>query len=106
MSFRVYRSVDDNITLITFEVVLRVVADSSGYSRTRLEASEGTQVKKKKSEYYMIIVVGLILTKTSVMRISVPFDLSSRPFIPLPRFILLAPSLVFSLLRSAMRGFI
>jgi hypothetical protein len=32
--------------------------------------------------------------------------LSSRPFIPLPRFILLAPSLVFSLLRSVMRGFI
>ena len=47
--------------------------------------------------------VGLILTKFSVMRISIPLDLSSRPFIPLPRFIrarrstpLLAPSLVFS----------
>jgi hypothetical protein len=46
--------------------------------------------------------VGLILTKTSVMRISIPLDLSSRLFIPLPRFIrsrlpttLLAPSLVF-----------
>ena len=47
--------------------------------------------------------VGLILAKPSAMRISIPFDLSSRPFIPLPRFIrsrrsttLLAPSLVFS----------
>ena len=47
--------------------------------------------------------VGLILTKTSDMRISIPLDLSSRSFIPLPRFIrsrrstpLLAPSLVFS----------
>jgi hypothetical protein len=47
--------------------------------------------------------VGFILAKTSVMRISTPLDLSSRPFIPLPRFIrsrrvpsLLAPSLVFS----------
>ncbi len=47
--------------------------------------------------------VGLILTKVSVMRISIPLDLSSRPFIPLPRFIcrrrplpLLAPSLVFT----------
>jgi hypothetical protein len=30
--------------------------------------------------------VGLILTKTSVMRISIPLDLSSRSFIPLPRF--------------------
>ena len=52
--------------------------------------------------------VGLILAKASAMRISIPLDLSSRPFIPLPRFIrsrrpttLLAPSLVFSPLRSA-----
>ena len=51
--------------------------------------------------------VGLILAKTSVMRISIPLDLSSRPFIPLPRFIrsrrpttLLVPSLVFSPLCS------
>ena len=48
--------------------------------------------------------VGLIMAKASAMRISIPLDLSSRPFIPLPRFIrsrrpipsisLLAPSLV------------
>ncbi len=45
--------------------------------------------------------VGLILTKTSVMRISIPLDLSSRSFILLLCFIrsrrpitLLAPSLV------------
>ena len=31
--------------------------------------------------------VGLILSKTSDMRISIPLDLSSRSFIPLPRFI-------------------
>ncbi len=31
--------------------------------------------------------VGLILAKVSNMRISIPLDLSSRPFIPLPRFI-------------------
>jgi hypothetical protein len=31
--------------------------------------------------------VGLILVKDSDMRISIPLDLSSRPFIPLPRFI-------------------
>ena len=31
--------------------------------------------------------VGLILTKASAMRISIPLDLSSRPFIPLPCFI-------------------
>ena len=30
--------------------------------------------------------VGLILAKASSMRISIPLDLSSRPFIPLPRF--------------------
>jgi hypothetical protein len=47
--------------------------------------------------------VGLILAKASAMRISIPLDLSSRPFILLPRFMrsrrvtpLLAPSLVFS----------
>ncbi len=46
--------------------------------------------------------VGLILSKSSVIRISIPLDLSSRSFIPLPRFIrsrratpLLVPSLVF-----------
>jgi len=45
--------------------------------------------------------IGLILTKVSVVRISIPLDLSSRSFIPLPCFIrsrrlipLLAPSLV------------
>ncbi len=52
--------------------------------------------------------VGLILAKASAMRISIPLDLSSRPFIPLPRFIrsrrplpLIAPSLVFTPRRSA-----
>jgi hypothetical protein len=29
--------------------------------------------------------VGLILVKTSAMRISIPLELSTRPFIPLPR---------------------
>jgi hypothetical protein len=50
----------------------------------------------------------LILTKASAMRISIPLDLSSRSFIPLPRFIrsrrattLLAHSLAFSPLCSA-----
>jgi hypothetical protein len=52
--------------------------------------------------------VGLILTKESVIRISIPLDLSSRPPIPLPCFIcrrrplpLLAPSLVSTPRRSA-----
>jgi hypothetical protein len=52
--------------------------------------------------------VGLILAKASAMRISIPLDLSSRPFIPLPRFIsrrhplpLLVSSLVFTPRRSA-----
>jgi hypothetical protein len=52
--------------------------------------------------------VGLILAKSSTMRISIPLDLSSRPFIPLSRFIcrrrplpLLTSSLVFTPRRSA-----
>jgi hypothetical protein len=51
--------------------------------------------------------VGLILAKASAMRISIPLDLSSRPLIPLPRFIcrrrplpLLDSSLVFTPRRS------
>ncbi len=47
--------------------------------------------------------IGLILTKASDMEISIPLDLSSRPFIPPPRFmrsrrpvLLLAPSFVFT----------
>ena len=53
-------------------------------------------------------VVGLIMAKTSGIRISIPLDLSSRPSVPLPRFIrsrrptpLLAPSLVLFPPRSA-----
>jgi len=53
---------------------------------------------------------GLILEKVSVMRISIPLDLSSRSFIPLPCFIrsrrpipLLAPSLVLFPQLSAKR---
>ena len=52
--------------------------------------------------------VGLIMTKTSAMWISIPLDLSSRPFVPLPCFIrsrrptpFLAPSLVLFPPRSA-----
>jgi len=52
--------------------------------------------------------VRLLLVKALAMRISIPLNLSSRPFIPLPMFIrsrrqtpLLAPSLVFIPQRSA-----
>ena len=31
--------------------------------------------------------VGLILAKASVMRVTIPIDLSTRSFIPLPRFL-------------------
>ena len=54
--------------------------------------------------------VGLTLTKESVMRISIPLDLSSRPFIQVSRFIrsrfptpLLDPSLVLFPPRSTSR---
>ncbi len=64
---------------------------------------------------YVHPIVGLILEKVSTMRISIPFDLSSRSFIPLPCFIrsrlpttLLVPSLVFPpnvLAKRHMMGF-
>jgi hypothetical protein len=31
--------------------------------------------------------VGLILAKSSVIRVTIPIDLSTSPFIPLPRFL-------------------
>ncbi len=53
--------------------------------------------------------MGLILAKASAMRISIPLVLSSRPFIPPPRFLrsrrsttLLTPSRVFSALSPAL----
>ncbi len=59
----------------------------------------------------LILAVGLILGvdfKASVMRIPIPLDLSSRPFIPLPCFMrsrrdptLLVPSFVFTPRRFA-----
>ncbi len=52
--------------------------------------------------------VGLIMTKTSAIRISIPLDFSSRSCVPLPHFIrsrrptpFLAPSLVLFPPRSA-----
>jgi hypothetical protein len=39
--------------------------------------------------------VGLILDKTSVIRVTIPIDLSSRPFIPLPRVLTLVECLLF-----------
>jgi hypothetical protein len=47
------------------------------------------------------VSIGLMLAQVSVMRVTIPLDLSTRSFIPLPRFIrtrnttsLLTPSLV------------
>jgi hypothetical protein len=70
---------------------------------------ESGQFRFLRATHYVNIKgsVGLILAKASAMRISIPLDLSSRPFIPLPRFIcrrrplpLLASSLVFTPRRS------
>jgi hypothetical protein len=66
---------------------------------------ESDQFRFRRAAYYdnMKGSVGLILTKDSVMRISIPLDLSTRSFIPLPCFIrsrvpttFLVPFLVFS----------
>ena len=52
--------------------------------------------------------IGLMLAKASVMRVTIPLDLSTRSFIPLPRFIqtrtttsLLTPSLMLFTQSSA-----
>jgi hypothetical protein len=55
--------------------------------------------------------VGLILAKAPAMRVTIPIDLSTRPFIPLPRFLnsrrvspLLNQSLVLIPPQSALNG--
>ena len=57
------------------------------------------------------VAVGLIMAKASDMRISIPLDLLSRSFIPLPRFIrscrptpVLVPSLVLFPPSSTLSG--
>ncbi len=79
-------------------VLANVIPEESGQFRFRCAASLD-DIKGS---------VGLILEKDSDMRISIPFDLSSRSFIQLPCFIrprlpttLLAPSLVFPPVCSA-----
>ncbi len=76
---------------------------------TQIELEESGQFRLLRVVSYVNIKgsVGLILVKASDMRISIPLDLSFRPFIPLTRFIcrrralpLLAPSLVFTPRRS------
>ncbi len=70
---------------------------------------ESDQFRFLRTDYYAIIKgsVGLILVKTSDMRISIPLVLSSRSFIPPSRFLrsrhplpLLVPFLVFTPRRS------
>jgi hypothetical protein len=70
---------------------------------------ESTQFRFLRAAHYVNIKgsVGLILERVLDMRISIPLDLSSRPFIPLSRFIcqrrplpLLESSLVFTPRRS------
>ena len=87
------------------------------FLHTQREASALTNDIPEKSGHFRFLhdvclvnikgSVGLILTKTSTIRISLPIDLSSRPFIPPPCFLrsrrpttLLTPSLVFSPLPS------
>jgi hypothetical protein len=100
-SGRVY----DDFSLLLF---LHAHRETSGLSNEIPEESE--QFRFLRTDCYANIKgsVGLILSKASAMRISIPLDLSSRPFIPLPRFMrsrrdatLLVPSLVFTPRRYA-----
>ncbi len=110
-------------TPLSRTVFMPVVVDTSGriyddFSRllflhARREASALANELQEESEQFRFLraacyanikgSVGLILVESSPIRISIPLDLSSRPFIPLPRFMrsrraapLLAPSLVFT----------
>jgi hypothetical protein len=92
---------------------LREVARKKLFLHAHREASTLTnEIPEESGQFRFLRVVcyanikgsvGLILAKASAMRISIPLKLSSRPFIPLPRFIcrrrplpLLASSLVFT----------
>jgi hypothetical protein len=105
---------------VTVDTADRIYDDFSRllFLHSHREASALTNELQEESEQFRFlraacfanikVSVGLILANTSAMRISIPFDLSSRPFIPLPRFMrprrvtpLLAPSLVFAPRRLA-----
>ena len=45
--------------------------------------------------------VGLMMSKTSDMRISIPLDLSSRPSIPLPRYVMVLRSMIWYVGRTS-----
>ncbi len=83
------------------QLFLHAHREASALSNEIPEESE--QFRFLRVTCYTNIKGSVILAKASVMRISIPLDLSSRPFIPLPRFMrsrraatLLAPSLEFT----------
>jgi hypothetical protein len=91
---RIYLDYPDPIVFLSLEVDTKK-SDQFWFLRTTCLSNRNSSV-------------GLILSKTSDIRISIPLDLSSRSFIPLPRFIrsrhstpLLAPCLVLFPPRSA-----
>jgi hypothetical protein len=112
---QIYLDKPDPIAFMTVEVDTsgRVYDDFNRllFMHTHREASALTNELPEESYQFRFLratclanlkgSVGLILAKASAMRISIPLDLSSRPFIALPCFIrsrrplpLLVPSLV------------
>ena len=65
---------------------LHVYREASILTRELPEESEQFRFLRASRLANLIGSVGLILAKTSAMRVTIPIDLSSRSFIPLPRF--------------------
>jgi hypothetical protein len=83
------------------EIVLYTHRETSALANELLEESDQFRFLRTSCLANLKGSLGLILAKASVMRIFIPLDLSSRPFIPLPCFIrsrrstpLLSPSLI------------
>jgi hypothetical protein len=102
-SYRLQLILQVDYMMILVVHILHVHRESS--TLTNKIPEESGQFRFLRADCYVNIKgsVGLILVKASDMRISIPLDLSSRPFIPLSRFIcrrrplpLLASSLVFT----------
>ena len=80
---------------------MNVHRESSALANELPEESDQFRFLRASCFAHLKGAVGLIMTKTSAILITIPLDLSSRPFIPLPSFIsshrptpLLSPSLV------------
>ena len=98
LDFTFFYSPENKHTFLPFD------HGASSLTNELVEESEQFRLLKTSCFVNLKGVVGLIMVKSSDMHVAIPLDLSSRSFIPIPRFIrscrpvpFLTPSLVLFL---------